>query len=192
MKKMLALVLALVMVMSMAACTPNNNDATTESTTESTNAVVAADALEVLNTVWAAMPEEGQFPCGGGNGDNMSMEGPGVVDLTDTDYLANVVHVPAELHAQIVGAASMMHMMNSNTFTGAAYQITGDMAAFTTALTEGIKNTQWICGFPEKVLVATVGDYVVAVFGLGDLVDIFQTQLTTAYETAVVVVNEAL
>ncbi len=192
MKKILALVLALVMVMSMAACTPNNNDATTESTTESTNAVVAADALEVLNTVWAAMPEEGQFPCGGGSGDNMSMEGPGVVDITDADYLANVLHVPAELHTQIVGAASMMHMMNSNTFTGAAYQVTGDMATFTTALTEGIKNTQWMCGFPEKVLVVTVGDYVVAVFGYGELVDIFQTQLTTAYETAVVVVNEAL
>ena len=89
MKKILALVLALTMVAAMAACTPaTNNDATngtTEATTEATTdnkpSLSFATALDLLNGIWAAFPEEGKFPVMGGDAENPNWEGPGSVTL---------------------------------------------------------------------------------------------------------------
>ena len=41
-------------------------------------------------------------------------------------------------------------------------------------------------------MIANVGDYVVAVYGLKDVVVEFKTKLTAAYETAQVVVDEPI
>lgn len=48
-------------------------------------------------------------------------------------------------------------------------------------------NKQWMCGFPDKLVILTVGDYLVSVYGAEDLVDNFQNHLTAAYASAVVV-----
>ena len=47
-----------------------------------------------------------------------------------------------------------------------------------------------MCGFPEKLLVAEVTEeYVVVVFGNGELVDNFNAKLTAKYDFAVVTVE---
>ena len=74
-------------------------------------------------------------------------------------------------------AASLIHMMNQNTFTAAAYHCTDDAAALATALRDNIQQRRWMCGFPDKVAVAVVGEYVVSVFGAEDLVDTFMSHL---------------
>ena len=193
MKKIICLVLVMVMVLSMAACA-NTNKETTPSTQATTTApaVNIASAVELLNTVWNNFAEEFKFACGGGDAENMNMEGPGNYAVTDTEGLMYTLNVPEALLPQITEAASMMHMMNANTFTGAAYKVTGDMAAFTTSLKDGISSTQWMCGFPEQLMIANVGEYVVAVYGLKDLVNEFKTKLTAAYETAQVVVDQPI
>lgn len=185
MKKIMSLVLVLVMAVSMIACTAQKP---TEAPTDP--APTIASAVELLTKVWKTFPEDAQFPCGGGDEAHMSMEGPAAYE--DKEGMKNVLNVPESLHAQITEAASMMHMMNANTFTGAAYKVTGDKAAFTATLKTGIASTQWMCGFPEQLLIATVGDYVVAVYGAKMLVDVFKTQLPTVYEGAQIVVDEPL
>ena len=40
---------------------------------------------------------------------------------------------------------------------------------------------QWMCGFPDKLVVAEVGEYVVTVFGADELVDTFMTHLNGIY-----------
>ena len=40
---------------------------------------------------------------------------------------------------------------------------------------------QWMCGFPDKLVVAVVDEYVVAAFGAEDLVDTFMTHLNGIY-----------
>ena len=68
----------------------------------------------------------------------------------------------------------MIHMMNANTFTGAAYHLTGDVSAdeFADALKEGILAKQWICGMPDTLVVINVdGQYVIAAYGADDLVE---------------------
>lgn len=192
MKKIICLVLVLVMALSMVACANTNKETTptTEATTVPT--VTIASAVELLNTVWGAFSEDFQFPCVGGDAANMNEAGPGNYAVTDTEGLMYTLHVPEALLPQITEAASMMHMMNANTFTGAAYKVDGDIAAFTTSLKAGIASTQWMCGFPEQLMIANVGDYVVAVYGLKDVVVEFKTKLTAAYETAQVVVDEPI
>lgn len=44
-------------------------------------------------------------------------------------------------------------------------------------LRDNIQQRQWMCGFPDKVAVAVVGEYVVSVFGAEDLVNTFMSHL---------------
>lgn len=192
MKKIIALLLALVMTIAMAACAPaaNNNETTTapvETTTEP--AVTIASALEILETVWGQFGDDEKFFVMGGDFDAMVDGAPGKV--TNKDFMSSNLIVPAEQVANITDAAALTHGMNANTFTGAAYAV-ADAKAFATAMQSAIQGNQWICGFPEKLVIAEVGGYVVVMFGHGDAVTPFQTKLTAAYPTTNVLVDEAI
>ena len=81
-------------------------------------------------------------------------------------------------------AASMLHAMNANTFTAAAYHVTDSAVQqeLADALKDSIMNTQWLCGFPEVMIIAGIGDdYVVTCIGNAVLVEEFKTQITDAY-----------
>ena len=196
MKKIIAMLLAALMVMSMVACgadkpVENNTPETTVPTTEATvptteAAVVAESALEILETVWALFGED-QFYVVGGDFESMVDGAPG--KAVNPDFLAGNLLVPAD--QTVTEAASMIHGMNANTFTCAAYAVE-DVQAFAAAMQTAIQGNQWMCGFPEKLLIAEVGGYVVVVFGHGDAVNPFQTNLTTAYPTTNVLVDEAI
>lgn len=189
MKKIIALLLACFMVMGMAAC------GTAADSKETTGAKVEtpASALEVLENIWAKYADEEKIPAMGGfkldaEGIPVTVEGaPGAVE--DKDYLATSLLVPAE--QTITEAASLVHAMNANTFTGAAYKVE-DVQAFATAMQSAVQNNQWICGFPEQLLIANVGGVVVVAFGKGEVMTTFQTHLTEAYAGAEVLVSEAI
>ena len=58
-------------------------------------------------------------------------------------------------------------------------------------LRDNIMQRQWMCGFPDKLTVAVVDEYVVTVFGAEELVDDFMSHLngiygvTAAYDEAI-------
>ena len=191
MKKLIALLLVLVMVLSMAACKGNKNDnPSDDSKPQEAERVEIKDTVEILTKTWEIFPTDLKFACGGGSGEAMVMDAPGAVPVTDTDTLTYMLNVPETLQAQIVDAASLMHMMNANTFTAGAYKITGEVNAFVNTLKEGILSTQWMCGFPELLVIATIDDYVIAFYGNTQLVNTFATYLTTAYRYCTVMVEE--
>jgi hypothetical protein len=203
MKKVLSIVLALTMILALASCTGGN---TTTSSTEDVSSVetpvssedtatVGGDkALEVLNNIWAAYPEDQKFMAGGGDEANMNMEGPGKYGLTDTEALKALFAFPAESVSKVNGAASLMSMMMQNQFTSAAFQLVNaaDAETLATELTTSLKATQWICGTPEKIMVVGVGDVVVSAYGFVDFMTAFEGALKTAYPDAVIYTNEAL
>jgi hypothetical protein len=197
MKKMIALLLALTMLVAFAGCNTTKAPETTEGTkpVETTTAPtteaapVAASALEILETVWAQFGEDEKFFVMGGDFDAMVDGAPGKV--TNTDFMSGNLIVPAEQTANITDAAALTHGMNANTFTGAAYAV-ADAQAFATAMQTAIQGNRWMCGFPEKLVIAEVGGYVVVLFGHGDAVTPFQTKLTAAYPTTNVLVDEAI
>ena len=201
MKKLIAMLLALTMLVAFAGCNTTNNETNNnapETNAPETNAPetteaapVAASALEILETVWAQFGDDEKFFVMGGDFENMVDGAPGAVNVAGTDFLTGNLIVPAGQTANITEAASLIHGMNANTFTCAAYAVS-DAQAFATAMQAAIQGNQWICGFPEKLLIAEVGGYVVVVFGVGDAVNPFQTNLTTAYPTANILVDEAI
>ena len=85
-------------------------------------------------------------------------------------------------------------MMNANTFTCGAYQLASgvDAAALGEKVAQNIQSRQWMCGFPDKLVVASLDGYLISVFGAEDLVDTFRDKLQTAYPGTQIVSDDPI
>ena len=215
MKKKIALLLLTVMTMSLIGCgekdtTNGNDDATNndtvvedsvaDDTTDNTDSNAESNtstegAAGVLNAIWATYEDENKFAAGGGDSQNMIMDEPGKFDVTNTEELDATLGFPTDYADKIDDAASLMHMMNANTFTSGAYHVTNaeDVTAVCDALKESIMNRQWMCGFPETLIIVTVDDnYVISAFGNGQIIETFKNKISGVYSNATVVYEESL
>ena len=183
MKKILALILAMIMVLSFAACGSTETPAEGENTE-----VTVGSALEILETVWGKFGEDEKFFAMGGDYDNMVDAAPGAV--TNADFISGVLLVPAG--TETLEAAGLVHGMNLNSFTAGAFKV-ADAAAFAETMHEAIASNQWMCGFPDKMVIATIGnEYVVAAFGVNDAINPFEAKFVEAYPAAEIVYSEAI
>lgn len=93
----------------------------------------------------------------------------------------------------IDSAASLTHMMNSNTFTCGAFHAASkdNVSQLAQDLRSEFQAKHWMCGFPDKIVVATMGQYVVSVYGNEDLVNTFRDKLLSSYSSMTVVYDEA-
>ena len=183
MKKIVSLALAMLLVLSLAACGGKNSGTGDVS-----------DALTLLNTVWATYSEEEKFPVSGGDYDHPVDDAPGAFDISNADNMDYMLGFPGPSVANLVDAASLMHMMNANTFTCGAFRLkdAADTDAVCTAIHDGLNSKQWMCGFPDKMMIAKVSGCIVSVYGAEDLVNTFRDKLTAAYENAEIVYDEAI
>lgn len=193
MKKIFAIVMAAAMALSMlAGCGSEKPQETTVPTTAP--AEVAASPLEILETVWGLYTEEERFPSTGGEISETLTEGPGAyTQLTEDNSYALLI--PADQLGNVSEAASLMHMMNSNTFTCGAYRLSDGVSgeSFGEAMKDAIQNNQWMCGFPDKLLIESVGDsFLVAAFGHEEIMDTFKTHLEEAYPMSQVLAEEPI
>lgn len=207
MKKFLALILAGVMLFSFAACggdtTPEETTAPAEETTvtpadDATKAPSSSDssddAAALLNKVWAKFGEEEKFFAMGGHLSNPVDGAAGKYDITMVEDLDGSLGLPQANAAQIDDAASLVHAMNANTFTGAAYHLKEgtDAAAFASAIESHLATRQWMCGIPETLLIVSVDGYVVTAFGANDIVSNFKTYLAEEFASAKVLVEKPI
>ncbi len=194
MKKLFALVLCFAMALSLVACNTTKPvetkpvETTTVPTTEA--APVAASALEILETVWALFGEDEKFFVMGGDFDAPVDGAPGA--SANTDWLTSTLLIPEDQLANVKEAASIVHGMMVNNFACGAFRVEGDTKAFADAMHAKISANPWICGQPEKMVIAVIGEFVVTVYGVNDAVNPFETKLTTAYPTAELVYSEAI
>lgn len=189
MKKLIPLLLILTTLLSLAACGKKKNDGADTTNTTAAPMVLPKDALTLLNTVWASYGENDKFPVMGGNYDedetkNNIVDGaPGKYDLANDGVTATLM-VPADKVADIADAASLMHGMMANNFTCGVYHLKEgvDATAFGEAMHKSITEQRFLCGAPEAILVAVIGDeYVLAAYGMKDLLDNLQSKLSAAY-----------
>ena len=189
MKKFLTLLLAAAMTLSLAACGSKTDD-------NSGNNSQPASALELLNAVWANYSDDDKFPAAGGDFDeaNMTEDAPGNFSVEDGDALDYSLSFPAADAGKLSDAASLTHMMNANTFTAGAFHVasSSDVDSVVSDLKDNIMNRQWMCGFPDKLVILTLGDYVISCYGAEDLVDQFSEKVTEAFADAAVVCDEAI
>lgn len=142
------------------------------------------DAVTILSNVWSLYAEADMFPALGGDMDNMTDGAPGKFALSNTDGLVYQLYIPADDTGLISDVSSIMHAMNSNTFTGCCIKLNNasDKSKFVTDLKNNISNTQWICGAPEKLLIAGTADNdVIFAFGETSMMDTFKANFEKAY-----------
>jgi len=121
-------------------------------------------------------------------------DAPGAFDISNADNMDYMLGFPGPSVANLVDAASLMHMMNANTFTAGAFHVasSSDVDSVVSDLKDNIMNRQWMCGFPDKLVVITMGQFVVSVYGAEDLVDTFRDKLQNCFSSAVVVYDEPI
>ena len=191
MKKIFAFILMAAMLLSITACAKQPAEEGTAAET-----VEISSALELMNNVWAQYADDEKFSAAGGDSseENMTMDGPGKFGVEDKEMLDVMLALPASAGEKIDDAASLMHMMNANTFTSGAYHAASadDVSAIVDEIVSNIGGRQWMCGFPEELLVMTVGDYVISAFGAKDLLDVFEANTLKAYDMMKVAYREPI
>ena len=175
MKKWIAMLLAVMTAVSLTACAAKNGGQETASD--------IPDALTILNTVWASYSEE-----------NMTDGKPGKVSLEKPSEIEYLLTLPASVIEEADDAASLFHMMNGNTFTCGVLHLkdAGQLDAAAGEVKTYVMNTQWMCGFPDKLVVASLDGYLISVFGAEDLVDTFRDKLQTAYPGTQIVSDDPI
>lgn len=196
MKKKLALIAAaLVLAMSavsLTACGGESNNNESSGVVVSDKATIA-DSTDALNQVWNTYAEDEKFAARGGDYVTSVEDAASAIDLADKETVISMLQLPAEFSYldQCNSVSTLIHMMNTNTFTSAAFELKNPEDA--DALIEELKNhyptVHWMCGMPETLMFAKIngGDYVVMAFGTADLVSNFSTKLQTVYDRNVTI-----
>lgn len=149
-----------------------------------------AEALEVLDKVVSVYKEDELFSMYGGDQENAVMDAPGKFDITKTEELEYNYGMPGEQLSNIEDGATMMHMMNANMFTCAAYRLKEgtDMNAFADDLESSILAKQWICGQPDTLLIIDVdGRYVITAYGEGEIMKVFKNHALSVLDKGQVI-----
>ena len=191
MKKLISLALVLALALSvLAGCgAPADNGGASNET------AAPASAVEVLENVWNLFGDDEKFPVMGGDFETAAMDAPAE---WKTDLLVDLsysLQLPEAEMAKVADAATMIHMMNANTFTSAVLHLNEgeDVAAFAAKAKECIMSAQWMCGFPEKLVIADMGgNYLLIAYGLNDAINPFEAKLAEAYADANVICSEAI
>jgi len=165
-----------------------------ETPAEDKPAAAADDALTILNAIWNTYSDEEKFPAAGGDSEHAVDGAPGSFDTSNADNLSYMLTFPADDASLIDSAASLVHMMNLNTFTCGAFHVAdaNNVAKLADDLRTTIQAKHWMCGFPDKLVIVTVGQSVFSVYGNEELVNTFRDKLLASYPTAAAVYDEAI
>ena len=196
MKKLISLLLVFVMAFSVLTACGGDGEANTNETTEPAETVTGpASALEVLENIWALYGDDEKFPVMGGDPAGGVMDAPAVWNNDVLVDLSYSLQLPEAEMENVADAATLINMMNGNTFTGAVLHLNEgvDAAAFATNAKDAIMAAQWLCGAPEKLVIADLGgNYLLIAFGINDAMGPFETKLTEAYASANILYSEAI
>lgn len=161
-----------------------------ETGTDSSESISSPEA-DLLNSIYTSFAEDQKFPIGGGDSANLVMDAPGAFDITNVEELESSLGFPSSQAANIDGAASMIHMMNANTFTGAAYHLIdgADADAFAEAVKETVLAKQWICGMPDTLVILSADGYIITAYGNAELIENFKTTALSAVSGSEVILE---
>ena len=153
---------------------------------EETAPAASGDALSILTAVWNTYSDDEKFPA--------TEDAPISMDISSTDNYSYLLTFPAEDASLIDGAASLTHMMNLNTFTCGAFHAVSaqDAAKLADDLHTAIAGKHWMCGFPDKMVIVTLDQSVISLYGHEDLVNTFRDKLQAAYPSASIAYEEAI
>ena len=173
---------------------PSKPAETPSETPSETPAAQDTGALSLLTSVWSTYSEDDKFPAAGGDAEHSVDDAPGSFDVSNADNLTYQLTFPSADVSLIDGAASLVHMMNLNTFTCGAFHVSdaGNVSTVAADIRSAVQGKQWMCGFPERLVILTSGQYVVSVYGNESLVNTFRDKFVAAHRGASTVYDEAI
>lgn len=203
MKRITALFFTVMMIFMLAGCgsgdggsqsgTGENPEESEESQYGESEKSQYGEALDVLSAIRQSYKEEDMFAIYGGNQENAVMDAPGRFDISKTEEMKVNLGLPEELWDDIDDAASMVHMMNANIFTGAVYHLKDgtDSNDFADAVKTNIMDTQWICGQPDTLVIIEVkGNYIITAYGEAEIMETFKDNALSALDGSQVIMEE--
>ena len=157
-------------------------------------APAANGALDILNAIWGAFADGEKFAIYGGNMEDAVMDAPGAFNMAYAEGMTYNLLVPADQLANVAEAASMIHMMNANSFTCGVFRLADGVAAadFAAAMEAAVMGNMWMCGFPETLVIAEIDGHVLVAFGVNDAMNPFQTHLAEVYAGASILYNQPI
>lgn len=198
-KKSLALFMCTLAVVGVIGCGKKEEPApepeVVEEVTEVTDVVEGPltenfeRATDVLDLVNQAFDDETRNYFGSIAEDGEMTQGVACeLSLDDADVVRNMVTFPAGLIDSVDEAAVLSHMMNANTYTSAAFHLVNPEDAVTVAGTimDTVTNNQWLCGFPQKLVIGQVENYIVYAYGNEELMQTFEQGLINSDSTATI------
>ncbi|MBQ4347518.1 MAG: hypothetical protein IJC39_03640 [Firmicutes bacterium] len=194
-KALVSVILAAAVLVACASC-GKNGESNTSTNDGADFPYTSAESL--LSKVWKSYGEEEKFHAIGGDESHMNEEGPGKYSIEDAEVLDSVLGFPSAEISKIDDAASLMHAMNQNTFTCAAFRFKNekDIEGGIAALKRNILSRRWICGFPDSLVIAKApGNYVIAVWGIDEgngTVSLFKQKLKSAVDGVQIAVDEEI
>lgn len=191
MKRMIAIFLTMTMAAAVLAGCGNGGGGNGGGGSKSSY----GSAVDVLKAVFASYKEEDKFAAYGGSIQNPVSDEPGKLDLTATDELTMSLNLPEDQISAVDDGASLIHMMNGNVFTGAAYRLKdgGALDSFVSAVKAQVMSTQWMCGQPDTLLILDVdGSYVIVAYGEAEIMETFKANALSALEGAKVVSEDPI
>ena len=169
MRKTIAILLTLMTLLA-AGCGKQSAETPNESQESA-----FTSAVDLYTQIWDTLGEDRQFPAAGGDAEHEA-EAPAKFALTkeNKETFEYLLHVTDDLYDMLDDdAATLQHMMNTNTFSSAAVKLKDPSAAeaFAEAYKTAVQEQQWMCGFPDKVVVISVDDYVIMAYGYEDIIN---------------------
>lgn len=154
----------------------------------------ATTGAKLLNTIWEKYAEEDRFASYGGTVENSVADAPGDLDMQNTEELTSKYLLPESVLAQVESGASLVHLMNNNIFTAAAFSLKEgtDVKTHAKALRDNLQKTQWICGQPDRLLIAEVDGHLLMAFAAKEAMETFHRNLQAVYQNASVLYDEAV
>ena len=151
-------------------------------------------AATLLAAIWSQYGEDERFASYGGTVENSVADAPGDLDMTNTEELTSKYLLPQSVLEQVENGASLVHLMNNNIFTAAAFGMKqdADMKTQAKALRDNLQKTQWICGQPDRLLIAQVDGHLLMVFAQKEAMETFQQKLQAVYPSASILYDEAV
>lgn len=152
------------------------------------------DSAAILEKIWGLFPEEERFAVYGGAMSHAVNDGPGDLDLKNTEELTGKYLLPEAQLSAIRDGASLVHMMNSNIFTAAAVRLGegADVRTLADAWHDVIRQNRWICGQPDKLIMYRIGDQILMAFGSSDAMQLWETRTVEAFPDGQVLYSEAV
>lgn len=188
-KKILLVIGVAVLTLGLAACSSDKSssdknvvkDTSDEKNSSDKDKQKSDSAVAIFDNIWNLYGEDEKFSAMGGSSDNPVDGKPGTYNLEDKEGLSGLYYIPAEQTEAVDDVATLMHMMNANTFTGVVAHVS-DTKAFADAVKKNIEGTQWVCGFPDRLIIAEVEKgYIAYAFGEASIMEIYMNKLSEAY-----------